>query len=156
LKREYKDLQIKHKQREEEVKELKKHSKITKFNELNVENKTLLEEVVRLREMNTVSVGGISKTEQALLETNKKLQKEINGLQDDLRKRDDELAKCKKKLIEKQNEANSLRNVLDSHNKLTTDIKDAEKKTDDDANILLEKYRDELKIHNNNLWYYFP
>jgi hypothetical protein len=155
LKREFKDLQVKFKQREEEVKELKKHSKITKFNELNVENKTLLDEVTRLREMNNTNnnagSGGLNKGEQALLENVKRLQKEIGLYQDDLRKREDELAKCKKKLIEKQNEANNLKHILDSHNKLTDNIKEAERKTDDNVHHLLEKYRDEVKTYNNTL-----
>jgi hypothetical protein len=147
LKREFKDLQVKYKQREEEVKELKKHSKITKFNEISIENRTLLEEVQRLREMNSTSSSSGGK-EQILIENNKKLQKEINGLHDDLRVKEDELSKCKKKLVDKQNEVNSLKNVLDTSQRLTTNIKEAERKSDEDVQHLLDQYREDIKICN--------
>jgi predicted nucleic acid-binding Zn-ribbon protein len=77
------------------------------------------------------------------IEMNRKLQKENLDLQEDLRIKEDELTKCKKKLIEKQNELASVKGVLETQTKLSNDISKAEKKTDSNVQTLLDKSREE-------------
>jgi hypothetical protein len=122
---------MRYKMKEDEIVMLKKQNRISKYNELLLDNKALSEEIGKLKEANE----SIDNTKELIIlqENSNKLQKQSVILQVELKNKNDELHRMKKILKEKNNDITYLKNELELHSEISS------KKNDDNLNETLEK-----------------
>jgi hypothetical protein len=94
LKRDYKDLQAQVKSKEEELDKIKKMAKVTKFNEVLIENQTLHEEVNKMKQILEVASENL----------NSKFNKEFQSLQDSFNRQQILLMSIQEKNTKLQND----------------------------------------------------
>jgi hypothetical protein len=151
LKRELKELQIKYRQNEEKYENLKKQSRVMKFNELMMENKNMTEEINKLKEIGMNNYA--SKEIISLQENCNKLQKQTVILQVELKNKNDEINKNKKNLNEKLNEITYLKKELELQNDISKKLKNAEVNLNETFENKIEKLLKEVDELNDIIRY---
>ncbi len=151
MKRELKELQIKYRQNEEKYENLKKQSRVMKFNELMMENKNMTEEINKLKEIGMNNYA--SKEIISLQENCNKLQKQTVILQVELKNKNDEINKNKKNLNEKLNEITYLKKELELQNDISKKLKNAEVNLNETFENKIEKLLKEVDELNDIIRY---
>ncbi len=107
--------------KEDEIEMIKKQNRVSKYNELLIENQHLCEEIDKLKEMNYE----VNNTRDMITmqENLNKLQKQNVILQVEMKNKNEEISKFKKILNEKNNDITYLKKELELQNEMNYKIK---------------------------------
>lgn len=149
LKKDYKELQNKYKQKVDEIEQLRRQNRSNNFNELLIENQALFEEIERLNDMNQ----NISNNQElvTIQETLDKVQKRNTILMVDLKNKNEEINHLKKLINEKNNDILYLKKELELHCDFSNRMNDEEAYNENNIEQKIEMMRTEISNYKEVL-----